>query len=74
MKYKKENKLQVLIDEQTFIKLNKLIAAEAMEKGTRIPSLSKWCRELITDTVDFELNKRKIDGFSFKENIKDINR
>ena len=72
MNYKKEFKVQVLLDEETFVKLNKLIGAEALENGTRIPSLSKWCRTLITDTIEWEFNKKKIDNFSMKRDIKNI--
>ena len=73
MNYKKENKVQVLLDDDTFVKLNKLIGAEALENGTRIPSLSAWCRQLITDTINFEFNKKKIENFSMKRDIKKLN-
>ena len=62
-------KVQVLISEETYIKLNKLIGAEAIENGTKIPSISAWCRDLIEDTINFEYNKKKIKDFSFKDNI-----
>lgn len=62
-------KVQVLISEETYIKLNKLIGAEAIASGTKIPSISAWCRELIEDTINFEYNKKKIDNFNHKNNI-----
>ena len=65
-------KLQVMISPETFHKLNKLIAAEALEKGERIQTLSGWCRNLIEDTINFELNKKKIDNFDYKRDIKNI--
>ena len=72
MNYKQTNKVQVLLDDETFQKLNKLIGAEALENGTRIPSLSAWCRQLITDTINFEFNKNKIENFNMKRDIKNI--
>ena len=72
MSLKQTHKVQVLLDEETFVKLNKLIGAEALENGERIPPLSKWCRKLIQDTIEWEFNKKKIDNFSMKRDIKNI--
>ena len=65
-------KLQVMISPETLHLLNKLIAAEALENGKRIQPLSTWCRQLIQDTINFELNKKKIEDFNYKRDIKNI--
>lgn len=69
MTSKNIKKIQVLISEETYIKLNKLIGAESIEQGTKLQSLSAWCRDLIEDTINFEYNKKKIDNFKYKDNI-----
>ena len=72
MSNKQTEKLQIMISPQTLHKLNKLIAAEALEKGERIQTISGWCRNLIEDTINFELNKKKIEDFNYKRDIKNI--
>jgi hypothetical protein len=69
MNYKNRKKIQVLISEETYTKLNKLIGAEAIESGTKLPSISSWCRTLIEDTINFEYNKKKIQNFKYKDNL-----
>lgn len=58
------NRIQTLIDDKTLLDLNRLIMIEALENGTSIQSKSEWVRNLILDTLNFELNRRKIDNFN----------
>ena len=71
---KKYTKLiQVLIDEDTLSKLNKLIIMDALENDTPVKGKSQWLRELIEDTVNYELNNKKIEQYN-KDTIKQIKR
>lgn len=36
---------------------------EAIENGTRMSNLSQWVRDLIEDTVNYQLNKKKLDDW-----------
>lgn len=67
MKSKTRNHVQTLLDDETLAKLNRLIAAEAFEKGIAPKGKSEWLRELITDTINFELNQKKIEEVDFKK-------
>lgn len=58
------NRIQALVDDKTLLDLNRLIMIEALENGTSIPSKSEWVRNLILDTLNFELNRQKIDNFN----------
>ena len=73
MKSKTTIHVQTLLDEETFTKLNRLIAAEAFESGTKVKSKSEWLRELITDTINFEYNKKKIEEVDFKKGYRNSN-
>ena len=61
MKTKKDKLIQVLVDEETFNKMNKLIMMEAIKSNTSMQGKSGWVRNLIEDTVNFELNKQHIE-------------
>ena len=54
--------VQALITEDTLAKLHRLILIEATEKNEIPKGKSEWLRNLIEDTVNFELNKKKING------------
>lgn len=58
--------LQVLISEDTMQKLNRLILMEAIENDTPVQTKSAWLRNLIEDTVDYELNAKKIEEWNPK--------
>ena len=55
--------VQVLLDEETFDKLQKLIMLEAVENNEPMLGKSAWVRNLIEDTVNFQLNKKKLAGW-----------
>ena len=55
--------VQVLLDEETFDKLQKLIMLEAVENNEPMLGKSAWVRNLIEDTVNFQLNKQKLAGW-----------
>jgi hypothetical protein len=68
MKSKYTNKtVQVLLDEETLDKLQKLIILESVENDVQMPSKSAWIRNLIEDTVNFQLNETKLS--TWKPNI-----
>jgi len=68
MKSKYTNKtVQVLLDEETLDKLQKLIILESVENNLPMPSKSAWIRNLIEDTVNFQLNETKLS--TWKPNI-----
>jgi len=68
MKNKYTNKtVQVLLDEETLDKLQKLIILESVENDVPMPSKSAWIRNLIEDTVNFQLNETKLS--TWKPNI-----
>lgn len=68
MKSKYTNKtVQVLLDEETLDKLQKLIILESVENDAPMPSKSAWIRNLIEDTVNFQLNETKLS--TWKPNI-----
>ena len=64
MKKQYTKHVQALVDEETLSKLNRLIIMDAFENGTAIKTKSQWVRELIEDTVNYELNAKKIEGFN----------
>ena len=55
--------VQIVIDEDTYLKLDRLMMIEAIENGTRMSNLSQWVRDLIEDTVNYQLNKKKLDNW-----------
>tara|TARA_R110000822_G_scaffold65772_1_gene160910 strand:+ start:2630 stop:2833 length:204 start_codon:yes stop_codon:yes gene_type:complete len=55
--------VQVLLDEETIDKLQKLIMLEAVENNEPMLGKSAWVRNLIEDTVNFQLNKEKLAGW-----------
>ena len=57
----KRKTVQIVIDEDTYLKLDRLMMMEAIENGTRMSNLSQWVRDLIEDTVNYQLNKKKLD-------------
>ena len=59
----KRKTIQIVIDEDTYLKLDRLMMMEAIENGTRMSNLSQWVRELIEDTVNYQLNKKKLDDW-----------
>lgn len=68
MKNKYINKtVQVLLDEETLDKLQKLIILESVENNVPMPSKSAWVRNLIQDTINFQLNEVKLS--TWKPNI-----
>lgn len=68
MKNKYTNKtVQVLLDEETLDKLQKLIILESVENNVPMPSKSAWVRNLIQDTINFQLNEVKLS--TWKPNI-----
>jgi len=72
MKNKQYNRmLQVLVDTDTFDKINRLMMMEALQNERAIQTKSAWLRDLIEDTVNFQLNKNKIGDWR-KELIKEL--
>jgi len=72
MKNKQYNRmLQVLVDTDTFDKINRLMMMEALQNERAIQTKSAWLRDLIEDTVNFQLNKSKIGDWR-KELIKEL--
>lgn len=64
MKKQYTKHVQALVDEETLSKLHKLIIMDALENGTPVKGKSQWLRELIEDTVNYELNAKKIEAFN----------
>ena len=58
--------LQTIIDEETYIKLQRLLVLESIENDTKMQTVSTWIRTLIEDTVDWEFNKLKLEGWNPK--------
>tara|TARA_R110000772_G_scaffold77311_3_gene166612 strand:+ start:1832 stop:2059 length:228 start_codon:yes stop_codon:yes gene_type:complete len=58
--------IQTVIDEETLLQLDRLMMVEALENNTRISTLSKWVRNLIEDTVNFQPNQDKIESWDPK--------
>jgi len=72
MKNKQYNRmLQVLVDTDTYDKINRLMMMEALQNERAIQTKSAWLRDLIEDTVNFQLNKNKIGDWR-KELIKEL--
>ena len=72
MKNKQYNRmLQVLVDTDTYDKINRLMMMEALQNERPIQTKSAWLRDLIEDTVNFQLNKSKIGDWR-KELIKEL--
>ena len=65
-KESKRKTIQVVVDEETYMRLDRLMMVEALENGTKISTLSKWVRLLIEDTVSFPPTKKKIDQWDSK--------
>ena len=63
MKTKYTNNIQVLLDDETYSKMQRLIMMEALDKDEPIKGRSGWVRELIEDTVNFQINKSKIEDY-----------
>jgi len=63
MKTKYTNNIQVLLDDETYSKMQRLIMMEALDKDEPIKGRSGWVRELIEDTVNFQMNKSKIEDY-----------
>ena len=63
--------IQTLLDEETLLKLNRLIMMDAFENNTPIKGKSEWLRDLIIDTVEFQTNKQMISEWK-PELIKQI--
>ena len=57
----KKKTIQIVISEETFLQIDRLMMMEALESNTKMKTLSAWCRELLEDTVSFETNKRKLN-------------
>lgn len=66
---KNTQKLQVMISDASFTKLNKLIAIKSIEDGTKMESISSFCRSIIESHIEEEYNKSRIENFNFKQNI-----
>jgi hypothetical protein len=62
-KLAKRKTIQIVIDEETYYKLDRLMMMEALENDTRMSSLSQWARNLIEDTVNYQLNKKKLEDW-----------
>ena len=60
----KKKTIQIVISEETFLQIDRLIMMEALETNSRMKTISSWCRELLEDTVAFESNKKKLDQWS----------
>jgi hypothetical protein len=63
MNKKYTNNIQVLLDDETYSKMQRLIMMEALDKDEPIKGRSGWVRELIEDTVNFQINKSKIEDY-----------
>ena len=59
----KRKTIQIVIDEETYYKLDRLMMMEALENNTCMSNLSQWVRTLIEDTVNFQINKSKISDY-----------
>ena len=66
MKNKYTNNIQVLLDDDTYGKMQRLIMMEALDKDEPIKGKSGWIRELIEDTVNFQINKSKIEDYKLE--------
>lgn len=68
---KKSHNVQVMIDEDTFKQLSRLILIEAVETGEPVKGRSQWVRELIEDTVSWHATAAKIKDWDPKR-IKEL--
>ena len=66
MKDKNTEHLQTLISKDTLSRLNKLIMMDALNNDTPIQTRSAWLRNLVEDTIDFEMNKKMIGDWEPK--------
>jgi len=60
---KTTNHVQTLLDDETLLKLNRLIIIDALEKGETPKGKSQWLRELIEDTVNYEPTLKRIESY-----------
>ena len=63
MKTKLTKSVQFLLDEETHTKMQRLIMMEALDKNEPIKGMSAWVRDLVEDTVNFQINKSKIADY-----------
>ena len=63
MKTKYTKHVQVLLDEDTFTKMQRLIMMDSLENDEPMKGMSGWLRDLIEDTVNFQINKSKIADY-----------
>ena len=55
--------VQVMLDEETHTKMQRLIMMDALEQDEPMKGMSAWVRDLIEDTVNFQINKSKIADY-----------
>ena len=55
--------VQVMLDEETHTKMQRLIMMDALEQDEPMKGMSAWVRDLIQDTVNFQINKSKIADY-----------
>lgn len=63
MRTKYIKSVQVMLDEETHTKMQRLIMMDALERDEPMKGMSAWCRDLIEDTVNFQINKSKIADY-----------
>lgn len=56
--------LQLLITEDMYYDLSRLLMAQALEKGEPIPTMSKYLRSLLEEILNDEANKEKIENWN----------
>ena len=52
-----------MLDEETHTKMQRLIMMDALEQDEPMKGMSAWVRDLIEDTVNFQINKSKIADY-----------
>ena len=52
-----------MLDEETHTKMQRLIMMDALEQDEPMKGMSAWVRDLIQDTVNFQINKSKIADY-----------
>ena len=63
MRTKYIKSVQVMLDEETHTKMQRLIMMDALDKDEPMKGMSAWVRDLIEDTVNFQINKSKIADY-----------
>ena len=63
MRTKYIKSVQVMLDEETHTKMQRLIMMDALERDEPMKGMSAWVRDLIEDTVNFQINKSKIADY-----------